>query len=50
MSANPLPVSLTFPLDAERADRLAELVRGLDAPVADAEGRPCGICANALMY
>ena len=27
-----LPRSQAFPLDAERADRLAELVRGLDAP------------------
>ena len=32
--AVPTPISATqaFPLDAERADRLAELVRGLDAP------------------
>ena len=29
---SPFTVSTTFPLDAERADRLAELVRGLDAP------------------
>jgi sulfite reductase (NADPH) flavoprotein alpha-component len=32
MAANLLPTSQAFPLDAERADRLAELVRGLDAP------------------
>ncbi|MBM4219318.1 MAG: assimilatory sulfite reductase (NADPH) flavoprotein subunit [Gammaproteobacteria bacterium] len=32
MMANPLPTSQAFPLDAERADRLVELVRGLDAP------------------
>jgi len=32
MAANLLPTNQAFPLDAERADRLAELVRGLDAP------------------
>ncbi len=32
MAANLSPASQAFPLDAERADRLAELVRGLDAP------------------
>lgn len=32
MAANPLPTSPAFPLDAERSDRLAALVRGLDAP------------------
>ncbi len=32
MAANLLPTSQAFPLDAERTDRLAELVRGLDAP------------------
>ncbi len=32
MAANLLPTTQAFPLDAERADRLAELVRGLDAP------------------
>lgn len=32
MAANLLPTSQAFPLDAERADRLAALVRGLDAP------------------
>ena len=31
-ASSPLSTSEAFPLDAERADRLAELVRGLDAP------------------